>query len=783
MTDTAAARLWDVDLIERQGPGTLVRVAKEGRLLRLSGGSSSRLELHWMDEAALALVDAAIARDSSLTLLYPALAPEVGVLLAAQYLIHALAGGRAEPSVGLVTADPARAAQIWEELRVESQGARVPFWEVFPYWRASPDGDAPFNGLLRGIVIGRTCARWAVDLTVVDDLAGPVEVDASGPVIRVAADPLDYELDRAVDDQRPLWGWSEGILRMYSPPPRPASAIPRSPFSIASDRVSVLTRGLTTTVQVCEHEEGARWLGEARAGLVRMSELAGDRPRRHVLTGLRVAWAHLATLTSLPCPPSEYDKWAGVPPRAARSTSDFEREVAGWARTLKNPLRDLAEDVAAALGELRRALQSGNPLRAAIERASLDPSPGYLIVRTRTAARAVCDAFGQRPEDLKIGSLRVTWNAELHRVQVRQRAIVVGAPPRSAWHKLASGLAPRVEVLVLGEDEEKRAHRAWQGLQVGRAYWSGQRFRSAAWRRLFGEPLPPPYPEPDVPVTVAAVYSGPGFSPAVDPFTPLGALMRDDRPLLAAEGIADQLVEIVSEREVRATVAVVEVHTDKGYVLIPGDREVDIILADQLESVIATGLTKGMRLILGRQGGRLDLLAALEERLGHRPDLFVARALVEEYQKRVYKTFKAYVDGGLVMTDFCRTMRNWGCKKTDTAIRGWVQPGGAMGPRDYEDLHCLSGALRLGYGETRLKEIDAALKRIRVFRQHAGLAVSRAATAALLSREDSRVNEELGLSVADLREAVTVATVQGLRSFPRQVNVTEIGHLQEVPFV
>lgn len=56
-----AARIWDVDLIERQGPGTLVRVAKEGRLLRLSAGLSTRLEIHWMDEATLALVDAAIS--------------------------------------------------------------------------------------------------------------------------------------------------------------------------------------------------------------------------------------------------------------------------------------------------------------------------------------------------------------------------------------------------------------------------------------------------------------------------------------------------------------------------------------------------------------------------------------------------------------------------------------------------------------------------------------------------------------------------------------------------
>jgi hypothetical protein len=733
-----------------------------------------------MDETALALLEAAAAKQRSVTLLYPALAPEVGVLLAAQYLIHALTRRHINPSVGLVTADPGRAGRIWEELRVESQGDRVPLSEVFPYWRVSPDGGFPTKGLLRGLFIGRRCAGWPVDLTIVDDLAGPVDVETAGPVIRVAADPLGSDFS-ATESMLPTWGWSEATLGMYTAPPRPMASTVRSPFSVAAGRVAVLASGLSLTTHVSKHDVAERHLSDARKGLARLSELAGPNPNRHILVGLRVSWSHLATLTSLPCRPSEYDRFAGLPPRAARPSAQFEPEVSAWARTLEPALRERAEDVAASLGLLRVALEDGNPMRAAIDSARLEGIDGHLIVRTRTAARAVCSAFGQPVDDLRIGSLHVVWTSDLHKAPVLRRAVVVGAPPRSGWHRLASGLAPRIDMLVLGELESRRAHRAWDALRSARAFWSSQRTRGGVWKALFGDPLPSPYDEPVVPAGMTTL-TGPEFAADLDPFTPLGALLRDDRPLLAEEGISDRLVDVVTERDYRAAVAAVEVQTDRGYVLIPRDREVDIILGDQLESEVATRLQRGARLILGREGGRLDLLAALEDRLGHRPDLLAAKMLVEEYQGRVYPAFQRFLDSGLDAADFYRRMHDRKCSKSDTAIRSWVTRGGPYGPRDYEDLYAINSVLKVGYTETRVKETDAGLKRFRVFRQHAGIAVTRAATAALLSREESRIDEELGLSIADLREAVTVVTVLSVRTLARLVNVTEIGHLQEVPY-
>src|SRR5439155_16748704 len=90
--------LWDLELGERAETGTLVTVAREGRLTR----GLSRICPTWVDEAALALVERALGRNREITLVYPAAAGDVSILIAAQVLIHRLLKGERSQSVGLV---------------------------------------------------------------------------------------------------------------------------------------------------------------------------------------------------------------------------------------------------------------------------------------------------------------------------------------------------------------------------------------------------------------------------------------------------------------------------------------------------------------------------------------------------------------------------------------------------------------------------------------------------------------------------------------------------------
>lgn len=58
---------WGAYLVARQQRGSLVRVAREGRLLRNDQGSLVRVGLHLVDESILALADLALVRQSPLT--------------------------------------------------------------------------------------------------------------------------------------------------------------------------------------------------------------------------------------------------------------------------------------------------------------------------------------------------------------------------------------------------------------------------------------------------------------------------------------------------------------------------------------------------------------------------------------------------------------------------------------------------------------------------------------------------------------------------------------------
>ena len=45
--------------------------------------------------------------------------------------------------MGIVTADTTMAARTWNALRIATTGAREPIAEVFPCYRAGPEGESP----------------------------------------------------------------------------------------------------------------------------------------------------------------------------------------------------------------------------------------------------------------------------------------------------------------------------------------------------------------------------------------------------------------------------------------------------------------------------------------------------------------------------------------------------------------------------------------------------------------------------------------------------------------
>src|SRR5205085_7834 len=110
-------------------------------------------------------------------------------------------------------------------------------------------------------------------------------------------------------------------------------------------------------------------LARVREDLRLLRTMSPDRSDWHMERGLSVAWHHLATLTSLPCRPERFDRFGGLPPWAARATRTFEHELMAWASTISSDAAEIATILASDVGDLRAALDTGNPFEIELKQA------------------------------------------------------------------------------------------------------------------------------------------------------------------------------------------------------------------------------------------------------------------------------------------------------------------------------------------------------------------------------------------------------------------------------
>ena len=443
---------WDAVLIDGEGPTSVVGIAQQGRLVREESDGPRRVDLTWIDEAALALIDRAVDRRHNLHLVYPAPAGELSVLVAAQLLLHRFSLRAPNLTVGIVTADTTRAARTWESLRIATTGSREPVAEVFPCFRAGPEGESPLgHRKIPGVIIGRRVRDWQVDVLIEDHLAGPVIGNRQLPTIGLYADPLDPALGKLAGAGEPMWGWDNAELAAWNSTLE-VHTEGTVAFSVAHERLDCMARGTEVLIEVARHPEAEEAIARLREDMRLLREFAGSNPSRHVSKGMSVAWHHLSTLVSLPTTPTYFDHFAGVPPWAARATASFEHEMASWANGLTGDIGEVASVLASDMGDLRAALDRGNPLAEVAATFASENPDGLLIVRNHTAARAFLDSM----EDAGVAvRAQVTSMGRIHREGTWQRAVALGAPRRWDWHHLDSGIASDLHVAVLGDADAR----------------------------------------------------------------------------------------------------------------------------------------------------------------------------------------------------------------------------------------------------------------------------------------------------------------------------------------
>ena len=778
-TTGEATAPWDALLLEHESGASLVAIARDRRLVLEDPRGPHWVDLCWVDEAALALVDLAIRRGQGVDLVYPAPAGSVAVLLAAQLLLSRFLATRGIPgapsySVGLVTADPTMAERVWRQLRIATLGDRAPIEQVLACFRAGPDGESPVGGRrFTGIIIGQACAGWPVDHLVVDHLAGLVSVHSGHASVEVFADPLDPGLRRAEHDGQLLWGWADSDLARWND----ALEIRRDhtvPFSVATERLAAIAAGIDVTVSVARHPDAEAALARVREDLRLLRVLTPERSDRHIERGLSAAWHHLSTLTSLACEPSRFDRFAGLPPWAARATSTFEPELTAWARTLDGDRAEIATILASDISDLRAALDCGNPLGSALAELARDRSEALVVTKTRTASRALLDALGADPDAGAVGALSMCAVGRLHRQGTWPRTVVVGEPAPWDWHRILSGLSTDVTILTLGEVSGRACASAVNNVRAAREWWGSPEVRGRTWRTLLGTD-PPPAPAPVVTRPPVVVVDGAEFVAEPDPFEPFDSLFVLDPLDIGEEGPASSVARQLDDGDWAAAVAAVAVTTDRGRVLLEEARSVEVRVGPKIEDRRPLKLQQGDVLLIGRRQGRVGLLEALEERLGDRPDLLAARMLIDRYHQRVRARFAA---SGFNFADLHRKLKELGCDKTSFPVRSWVTEGGIMAPRDLGDLRLLCTALDVDMTDVQIGELFACVRRRRVFRRAAGRALAEAARSSTLVEDQRRVDPETGLSIADLRDAVIEAVVLDVCPCEAPVPLTLLGRLE-----
>lgn len=764
---------WDEALLGVVGQTSLVTIARERRLVLEDANGPRWVDLCWVDEVALTLIELSLERGCELDILYPAPAGQVAVLLAAQLLLHRFVHGALSPSVGIVTGDPTVASRTWDALHISAPGSREPISRVFQCFRAGPAGESPWGGQRpKGVIIGQRYGGWPVDHLVVDHLSGYVDDVWSGRAcIELFSDPLDRGLRRAEEQGRLVWGWSDGDLSLWD-------AIERRrentvDFSVASDRLETMSRGLSVRLVVCQHPEAEAALARVREDLRLLRTVSPGRSDRNLERGLSVAWHHLSTLISLPSSPSRFDRFAGLPPAAARATVTFGPEISAWARTLVGDAQEYASVLASDLADLRAALEDGNPFEPAIRELRDDGIETLAVTRTNTASKALLDSLGEDPAASHSGLLTVGSLGRLHRQGTWPRALMIGEPSPWDWHRLVAGLSPELVVLTLGERSASAGASAISEVVAAREHWGSPGCRGPTWRALVGTE-PPPVPETRVVASTVAVLDGSEYVPEPDPFEPLASLFELDPLDLGAEGPRSGLAREDEEGEWTGETLAVEVTTDHGTVLLEIGRPVEVRVGDHIVDKRPEALGEGDTLLVGRQQGRVILIEFLEERLGNRPDLLAARLLIDDYRMRLRNRFR---ESGLGVLALHRELRSLGCDKTSATVRNWVMEW-TIAPQDFVDLERLNLALDLGLAEEHLAKLYAGVQRRRGFRRAAGRALAAAARDATVVGDETQVDHETGLSVVDLRDAVVQAKVLAVKVCDAPVPLTLLGRLE-----
>jgi hypothetical protein len=769
---------------------------------RIGHGRSAPFAPTALDDELLAVADEAVARRRPLGVVLPFPGTPAPILLGTATLVGAIRRTAALDAEVAVVSPRLSARELYDELTFNDQRISdfIPRTTIgldgIPRVVGRPSRDTGgrlhiANDLsrvwdtmdrLRGIVVDGQAAT-------VSDLDRLLAHGTGVPVVYLTANPFDPALERIRNVDGVVWGWDVQSLGELSGPAAQPRAIDAGPLLAPSQ---VLAQAATAEVVIWEPDPGRdhgfddalRLLWDS---LLQLSRSYGSSSGEYgAADAMRWAWGVYNLLALLPLRPGDYDRWVGANPYALR-LGQSPQTARAYARYVSDSVRDAWRTFGSRLEDTLAAAEAAEKLSRveAWVNDRCEFGSGLLAARNRITAAAVAAALDESPatrpdwrsyttvtslQDLAAGKVPLTGLAQIcvtGPVQ-RSRAGLLAIPPGASLVILAAGPfeAQRITSQVMG------ARSALAAIRAEVATTSAATLGITVPARLPSAPS-------EAPVKIyragsSRVVSRKAVEASKNPWEPFDAdvltvLKRSIGdgggetavpPARVTGGTASALVPAI----------VISLREDGNPVLLAGPNDlITRARGTTLERVAAKSLRPGDVVCLVDRNARRDLFTAMTEKLSEAQAYATLTQAIDFWRERAGRLR----GGDLTYEEIFRRMGSTGITSFQT-VGTWIR-GDVDGPRSPDDVVRFAQAV----GDEALLEgaqgVGRALKTVHVVNRKAGRWLSSRITGASLRQEDTFVDQNLGIRVTDLLEAVTSVAVESIDLTARTAPASSLG--------
>jgi hypothetical protein len=609
------------------------------------------------------------------------------------------------------------------------------------------------------------------------------------PVVYLTANPFDPGLERVRAVGGLVWGWdAQSVGELSGPAARPR-AIDAGPLLEPSQ---VLAQAAAAEVVIWEPDPGRdhgfddalRLLWDS---LWQLSRSYGSSPGEYgAADAMRWAWGVYNLLALLPVQPGDYDHWAGANPYALhlgpapQTAQAYARYVSGSVRDAWRIFGGRLEDALAAA----EAAEKLSRVQAWVNDRD-EPGSGLLATRNRIAAAAVAAALDESPatrpdwrsyttvtslQDLAAGKVPLTGLAQIcvtGPVQ-RSRAGLLAIPPGASLTMLAAGPfeAQRITNQVMG------ARSAFAAIRAEAATTSARALDITV-------PARQPSEVSDSPVSVYRAGSSRTVTRASaessqNPWEPFDADVLTVLRRSIGDGDGETAVPPArvtgGAASASVTAIVISLRDADDHVLLAGPNDVMTrARGARVARVAAKSLRAGDVVYLVDRNARRDLFSAMVDKLAEAQAYATLTDLIDFWHRRAGRLRGS----DLTYEEIYRRMGSTEITSFQT-VGTWIR-GDVDGPQHAEDVARFAQAV----GDDALLEeaqrVGWALKTVHVINRNAGRWLSSRIAGVSLRQEDTFVDQNLGIRVTDLLEAVTSVTVGSIDLTARTAPASSLG--------